>query len=98
MGAVRHPGVGHRPARGAGSGSAAGLPAGAKHARNDTGALGYIGAAPPEGHGEHRYVFALHALKLSTLGLDESATPAYVGFTMAFNTLARGLLTPVYAR
>src|SRR5213592_4355783 len=43
--------------RGAGSGDMPGLPAGAKHARNDTGAPGYLGAAPPPGHGEHRYVF-----------------------------------------
>jgi Raf kinase inhibitor-like YbhB/YbcL family protein len=84
--------------RAAGSGSMAGLPAGAIHARNDTGGLGYVGAAPPDGHGEHRYVFAVHALGIPTLGLDESATPAYVGFTLTFNTLARGLLTALFAR
>jgi Raf kinase inhibitor-like YbhB/YbcL family protein len=84
--------------RGAGSGSMKGLPEGARHVRNDTGTLGYVGAAPPDGHGEHRYAYAVHALTLATLGLDESATPAYVGFTMAFNTSARGLITPVYER
>ena len=66
--------------------------------RNDTGGLGYIGAAPPDGHGEHRYVFAVHALGIGKLGLDESATPAFVGFTLTFNTLARGLLTALFAR
>lgn len=76
----------------------AGLPAGAIHARNDTGGLGYVGAAPPGGHGEHRYVFAVHAVGLPKLGLDETATPAYVGFTLTFNTLARGLLTAWFAR
>ena len=84
--------------RGAGSGAMAGLPKGAHHARNDTGALGYIGPAPPPGHGEHRYVFAVHALGVPTLGLDEGATPAYVGFNLTFNTLARGLLVPVFGR
>lgn len=85
-------------ARGAGSGSMEGLPAGARHTRNDMGIPGYIGGAPPPGHGEHRYVFAVHALSVPSLGLDESATPAYAGFNLTFNTLARGTLTPVFAR
>jgi len=84
--------------RGAGSGGMIGLPSGAIHARNDTGAPGYVGAAPPPGHGEHRYVFAVHALGLPTLGLDASATPAFVGFTLTFNTLARGVIVATFER
>jgi Raf kinase inhibitor-like YbhB/YbcL family protein len=84
--------------RGAGSGAMAGLPTGAIHARNDTGAPGYVGAAPPDGHGEHRYVFAVHAVGMPALGLDASATPAYVGFTLTFNTLARGVIVATYER
>jgi Raf kinase inhibitor-like YbhB/YbcL family protein len=84
--------------RGAGSGDKVGLPAGAIHARNDAGGLEYIGAAPPEGHGDHRYVFAVHAVSLPTLGLDASASPAFVGFTLTFNTLARGLLIAHFDR
>ncbi|MFN8037299.1 MAG: YbhB/YbcL family Raf kinase inhibitor-like protein [Acidimicrobiia bacterium] len=84
--------------RGAGSGDMAGLPAGAIHARNDTGAPGYFGAAPPPGHGDHRYVFAVHAVGLPKLGLDSSASPAYVGFTLTFNTLARGVIVATYGR
>jgi len=84
--------------RGAGSGAMAGLPQGAIHARNDTGARGYFGAAPPPGHGDHRYIFAVHALGAPKLGLDADATPAYVGFTLTFNTLARGLITATYGR
>jgi Raf kinase inhibitor-like YbhB/YbcL family protein len=84
--------------RGAGSGDHPGLPAGAIHARNDAGGLEYIGAAPPEGHGDHRYVFAVHAVGIPTLGLDSSASPAYVGFTLTFNTLARGLLIVHHGR
>jgi len=84
--------------RGAGSGSMEGLPKGARHVRNDAGYAGYMGAAPPPGHGEHRYVFAVHAVSLPTLGLDESASPAYVGFTLTFNSVARGLLTALYGR
>ncbi|HXY94330.1 MAG TPA: YbhB/YbcL family Raf kinase inhibitor-like protein [Acidimicrobiia bacterium] len=84
--------------RGAGSGDTATLPSGAIQARNDTGAPGYVGAAPPPGHGQHRYVFAVHALGVPTLGLDENATPAYVGFNLTHNTLARGTIVCTYER
>jgi len=84
--------------RGAGSGDMKALPGGAISARNDTGELGYVGAAPPPGHGEHRYAFAVHALGIPTLGLDENATPALVGFNLTFNTLARGVIVATYER
>jgi Raf kinase inhibitor-like YbhB/YbcL family protein len=85
-------------ARGAGNSDGSGLPAGAKHARNDTGAPGYVGAAPPPGHGEHRYVYTVYAIGVPTLGVDESATPAYCGFNLTFNTLARGSIVATYDR
>ena len=75
-----------------------GLPKGAMHARNDMGAPVYVGAAPPPGHGDHRYVFAVHALSVPTLGLDANATPAYVGFNLTFNTLARGAIVTTFGR
>lgn len=84
--------------RGAGSGDMVGLPSGAVHARNDMGSLGYVGSAPPPGHGDHRYVFAVHALGIPTLGLDADATPALVGFNLTFNTLARGVIVGVFGR
>ena len=84
--------------RGAGGGDGTGLPSGAIQARNDAGDLGYLGAAPPPGHGEHRYVFTVHALEVPTLGLDAGAPPAYVGFNLTFNTLARGSIIAVFGR
>ena len=75
-----------------------GLPKGAKQARNDAGQSGYLGPAPPPGHGDHRYVFTVHALSVPTLGVDETATPAYVGFNLTFNTVARGAIVPVFGR
>ena len=84
--------------RGAGSGDQSGMPAGAIHARNDAGGLEYIGSAPPEGHGDHRYVFAVHALSVPTLGIDASASPAAVGFNAFFNTIGRGVLIAHYGR
>ncbi|HTX01439.1 MAG TPA: YbhB/YbcL family Raf kinase inhibitor-like protein [Acidimicrobiales bacterium] len=83
---------------GAGAAGGSGLPAGALHARNDVGQLGYAGAAPPEGDPPHRYVFAVHALDVERLDLDETATPAVVGFNLRFHTIARALLVPEYGR
>ncbi|BCJ38821.1 UPF0098 protein [Actinocatenispora thailandica] len=81
---------------GAGSGDFTGLPAGAKHGRNDYGQSAFGGAAPPPGHGPHRYIFAVHALDVPTLGPDDGAPPAYVGFNMFGHTLGRALLTASY--
>jgi Raf kinase inhibitor-like YbhB/YbcL family protein len=84
-------------ARGAGS-SGAQLPDGAFHVRNDYGDKGYGGAAPPPGHPPHRYIFAVHALDTDKLGVDEDASPAYVGFNLGFHTLARAIIIPTFGR
>jgi len=82
-------------AAGAGTGAGA-LPAGAFHVRNDYGTKDFGGAAPPAGDEPHRYVFAVHALDVETLGIDSDVTPAVAGFNLRFHTIARGLLVPVY--
>ena len=83
---------------GAGSGSMEGLPKGATHVRNDFGSKDFGGAAPPEGHGDHRYVFAVHALGVDSLPIDSDVAPAIVGFMTTMNTLARAVMVPVYGR
>jgi hypothetical protein len=88
----------HELPRGAGSGDKVGLPEGAKHARNDMGQAEYVGSAPPPGHGDHRYVFTVHAVGVPTLGVDADASPAIVGFNLTFNTLARGCIVATYGR
>jgi hypothetical protein len=82
---------------GAGSGDMKGLPTGAVHARNDFGTKEFGGAAPPAGHGPHRYIFAVHALDVETLGVDSDTSPAVVGFNVTAHTLARGYVIPVFA-
>ncbi|MEV6598862.1 YbhB/YbcL family Raf kinase inhibitor-like protein [Actinoplanes sp. NPDC051346] len=72
------------------------LPDGAFSIRNDYGETGYGGAAPPPGDRPHRYVFAVHAIDVDRLEVGEDATPAYVGFNLAFHTLARGTLRPTF--
>lgn len=85
-------------ARGAGTPGSSDLPQGAITLRNDGGMAGYIGAAPPEGHGPHRYAFAVHAVDVEKLGIDADATPAVLGFNLFSHTLARALIVPTYER
>ena len=72
------------------------LPGGGFTVRNDYGDTGYGGAAPPPGDRPHRYVFAVHALDVDRLEVGADATPAYVGFNLAFHTLARATIRPTY--
>jgi phosphatidylethanolamine-binding protein (PEBP) family uncharacterized protein len=58
----------------------------------------YIGAAPPEGHGSHRYVFAVLALGAEKLEIDRGATPAYLMFNLYNGTLGRAFLEGWYER
>ena len=73
-------------------------PAGAYCLRNDDGRQQYDGAAPPPGHGTHRYIFAVHALDQADLGVSADAAPAVGGFNVTFHTLARAVLTVSYSR
>jgi Raf kinase inhibitor-like YbhB/YbcL family protein len=82
--------------RGAGDPRGSGLPAGARHLRNDAGMRGYVGAAPPSGHGEHRYFFVVHALDTPDMGVPEDASPAFHGFNLFMHTLARATLVVRY--
>lgn len=81
---------------GAGAQGGAGLPAGALQLRNDGGFAGYIGAAPPAGHGPHRYVVVVHAVDVERLEVPEDASPAFLGFTLFTHTLGRATITPVF--
>jgi Raf kinase inhibitor-like YbhB/YbcL family protein len=72
------------------------LPDGAFHVRNDYGTKAFGGAAPPPGDQVHRYYFVVHAVTEETLGVDGDATPAVVGFNLAFKTAARAILVGTY--
>lgn len=83
---------------GAGDASGAGLPAGAYQLPNDTRGVGFVGAAPPPGHGAHRYFVVVHALDVADLGVPADGTPAYLGFNIASHILARAVLTATAER
>ncbi|MHA7280139.1 YbhB/YbcL family Raf kinase inhibitor-like protein [Arthrobacter sp. MDT2-2] len=77
----------------AGAGSDGGsLPEGAVQLRNDAGFPGFVGAAPPEGHGPHHYHVVVHAVDVESLGIPADATPAYLGFNLFSHTLGRARL------
>ena len=80
-----------------GAGSGGELPEGAFHVRNDYGEKAWGGAAPPEGDPPHRYVFAVHALDVDKLDVTEDASPAFVGFNLAFHTIARAVIRPLFS-
>ncbi|MBV8933162.1 MAG: YbhB/YbcL family Raf kinase inhibitor-like protein [Kutzneria sp.] len=73
------------------------LPGDSFHVRNDFGGAAYGGAAPPKGDMTHRYFFVVHAVDTPALDVDSIATPAVVSFNLAFHTLARAIITPVYS-
>jgi Raf kinase inhibitor-like YbhB/YbcL family protein len=79
-------------AAGAGDEKGSGLPSGAVQLKNDASMVGYIGAAPPSGHGVHHYYIAVHAVDVESLDLAEGATPAYLGFNLFFHSLARAVI------
>ena len=80
-----------------GAGSGGDLPGGAFHVRNDYGANAYGGPAPPQGDGDNRYFFAVHAIDVDSYdGVDETASPAFVGFNTTFHVLARAVIVPTY--
>lgn len=66
------------------------LPPSAIQIRNDYGMPGYGGAAPNKGPA-HRYLITVYAVD-KTLDLDKNATPAYLGFTLNFASLAKASL------
>ncbi|MEV6279769.1 YbhB/YbcL family Raf kinase inhibitor-like protein [Nocardia sp. NPDC051832] len=80
-----------------GAGSKGGsLPAGALNLRNDAGFPGFVGAAPPQGHGPHRYFVVVHAVDVEQLDIDENVAPAVLGFNLFFHTLGRATLIGTY--
>ena len=84
--------------RGAGSADGAHLPPGAFQTANDGGTVGYAGSAPPPGDRAHRYFFAVHALDVHPLDVNEAATPTAVALAALPHTIARAVIVPVFQR
>ena len=76
-------------AEGVGTGELADLPEGAALGFNEALGREFIGAAPPAGHGKHRYFFTVQALD-AVLDLPDDLTAARVHFMMREHVIARG--------
>ncbi|MBI3212389.1 MAG: YbhB/YbcL family Raf kinase inhibitor-like protein [Mycobacterium sp.] len=81
---------------GVGDGSQAGFPGEAVTLANDAGLHRFVGAAPPPGHGAHRYIVAVHAVKVEKLDITADASPAYLGFNLFSNAIARATIYGTY--
>jgi Raf kinase inhibitor-like YbhB/YbcL family protein len=73
-----------------------GLPVGTVQLRNDAGFAGFVGAAPPAGHGYHRYFYVVYAVDVATLGLGAETGPAGRGFNLFSHSIARARLVPTF--
>lgn len=81
----------------AGAGSPGHFPvASAVHVRNDAGRTGFVGVKPPVGDVPHRYVFAVAALDVEQLQIEEGSSPALASFRMASHIVGRALITATY--
>jgi Raf kinase inhibitor-like YbhB/YbcL family protein len=78
------------------TGASGHLPGGAVELHNDGGTTGYIGAAPPAGHGPHHYWVVVHAVDVPSLDIPADASPAFLGFNLFSHTLARATIVPVF--
>ncbi|QJB56528.1 kinase inhibitor [Pseudodesulfovibrio sp. zrk46] len=77
---------------------AADLPRGAVQSRTDFGSAGYGGACPPQDHGDHHYIFTIHALDVEKLDLTKDSSAAMVGYFLNSHTLGSASITARYGR
>jgi Raf kinase inhibitor-like YbhB/YbcL family protein len=76
--------------RNAGDPDAGLLPEGALTMPNEKRLARFQGAAPPSGHGPHRYFFTVTALDIDRVDIAPDATPAMLGFEIHDHAIARG--------
>jgi Raf kinase inhibitor-like YbhB/YbcL family protein len=76
--------------RNAGDPDAGLLPEGALTIPNEKRLARFQGAAPPSGHGPHRYFFTVTALDIAQVEIAVDATPGMLGFLIHDHAIARG--------
>lgn len=74
------------------------MPEGAVQLVNDGGVRQFLGAAPPQGHGEHRYFFTVWAVGVPKLGVPPEAAPAILAFNLFSQAIARATIVGTYSR
>jgi Raf kinase inhibitor-like YbhB/YbcL family protein len=81
---------------GAGAEDGSALPKGTVQLKNDAGFRGYVGAAPPSGHGAHHYHVVVHAVDVEQLEVPEDASNAFLGFNLFSHSLGRARLIATF--
>jgi len=71
------------------------LPIGALTLANDGGFQRYLGAAPPAGHGPHRYFFTVNALDVERLDVEPEGRAASAMFQANAHTIARATIVGI---
>jgi len=67
-------------------------PKGSIETNTDAGKPGFFGPCPPVGR-KHTYIYTVHALKVEKLEVPPGSTPAFVGFNLWGNLLAKASFT-----
>ncbi len=70
---------------------------GTKELITDFQEAGYNGAAPPKGHGKHRYNFTVYALNTSNLNITETV-PYDIEQSIVKHAIAKATITALYER
>jgi len=73
------------------------MPSGVVQGRTDFGTRGYGGPCPPPGK-PHHYYLRLYALKVPKLEVPADASPAFIGFNVNANAIAKTELMGLYGR
>ncbi len=74
------------------------LPEGSSEGRTDFGSIGYGGACPPVGHGEHRYRFTVYALSVDRLPIDAGMPAAMVSYFVRASALEQASIEVTFHR
>jgi hypothetical protein len=69
------------------------VPRGAVEGLGDVHQHGYHGPCPPPGTGLHHFVFTLYAIKVPKLKIPRGSTPAFIGFNLNGNAIAKATVT-----
>ena len=74
------------------------LPKGMIEGTNDYGSVGFSGACPPKGHGDHTYVVTIHALDVAKLDINKKTNQAVVGYMINAHTIKKSSIISYYKR
>lgn len=73
-------------------------PEGMVQSMTDFGSKGFGGACPPEGNGDHAYVFTVYALSTDKIDISADTPAAQVSYFIGANTIGKASIISYYKR